>query len=198
MIAMLPLLLLGCGPKHLSSSPTADDYFPLGDGYSWSYAATFNGQSYPETRVSVAIEVDGAPVYVFLPAEDLSDDTAMVFSGSFGLGAYRREGGGVETANAMWREEVAGLSPSSFQHMLTLPPQVGEVAPFDTPSVDRSGGIIVQGYETVTVPAGTFEDCLRIELGEDSYAWLAPGVGLVKWVLVTGRVEELESFTFAR
>ena len=57
--------------------------------------------------------------------------------------------------------------------------------------------MVVEALEEVTVPAGTFADCVRVHLGEESYAWLAPGVGLVRWVYLTGRVEELRDYSLS-
>ena len=190
----LTLMFLGCGPKH--TTPTAVDWFPMAEGSSWSYAATFNGNSYSETRVSLPVRLsDGEEAWVFVELDQVGSDIASVFTGSFGLGAYRRGAAGLETADAYYLEDVSALASGDFQPMLTLPPRSGERIDWDTSSVDRGGGIKVEGYESVTVPAGTFEGCVKLSLGQESYAWLAPDVGLVRWVLVTGRVEELESFT---
>lgn len=45
--------------------------------------------------------------------------------------------------------------------------------------------------QKVTVPAGTFDNCakIRIESTYDSYAWYAPGVGLIKRFGVDGLLE---------
>lgn len=58
----------------------------------------------------------------------------------------------------------------------------------------------VVGPETVTVPAGTFA-CLRLDQREvwetvthEGSVWLARGVGTVKRVYVTGRLEVLTAF----
>ena len=95
-------------------------------------------------------------------------------------------------------EPMAGspgtTSTAGLQPMLALPPVVGGSVIPNTTSVDRAGGWTVEAIESLTVPAGTFDDCARIGLGGDSKAWLCPGVGLVKWIFVTGRVEELSAW----
>jgi hypothetical protein len=50
--------------------------------------------------------------------------------------------------------------------------------------------IAIEAVENVTVPVGTFTNCIRFhktQLGDDSpnpnwYEWMAPGLGMVKWV----------------
>lgn len=202
---MLTLLLLACGPKTpapaaatepgagLSAAPSDPDadWFPLVDGALWTYQATFEGREYHETRAAVEVSIAGESAWVFLPLDEA--DNPIVFSSMFGLGAYRRTGAGVETAPAFWLADIEGLSGEDFQPLLRLPPEVGQRVTWGA-NGDRAWGLEVLGYEALELPAGRFEDCLKIQLGEDSYAWLAPGVGLVKWALVTGRVEELEDF----
>ena len=61
-------------------------------------------------------------------------------------------------------------------------------------------GQVVALNESVTVPAGTFTDCVRtkewslLEPG-DEYKWYAKGVGVVKEEATDGTVAELLSIT---
>jgi len=193
MRAFLPLLCsvaIGCGPKKPSSAaPT--DFFPLVAGATWTYEGSFNGRSSIETRQAMPVQVGGQPAWVFLLEDELGDDVADTFSTMIGLGAYRRTRGGLESADLTWRSDLHQLSLDDFHPMLTLPPVVGAREEAVTRSVDRAGGWTVSAIEDVTVPAGAFTGCARLDLGQGSQAWLCPGVGLVKWVFVTGRVEEL-------
>ena len=62
--------------------------------------------------------------------------------------------------------------------------------------------IEVEGFEDIEVPAGKFQECLKIRIktkwdsGKEyvEYVWLAKGVGLVKWKKATGRLDELLYF----
>ncbi len=202
---MLTLLLLACGPKGAATAAIADpgaglspspsvadaDWFPLSDGALWTYEAHFEGQVYRDTRAAVEVTIGGESAWVFLPLDEA--DNPIIFSGMFGLGAYRLGGAGLETAPAFWLADIEALSGADFQPMLSLPPELGQRVEWGA-SGSRAYGLEVLGYEALDLPAGHFEDCLKIRLGEDSFAWLAPGVGLVKWVLVTGRVEELAAY----
>ncbi|MCP4808575.1 MAG: hypothetical protein GY913_35385 [Proteobacteria bacterium] len=189
------LLLLSCGPKKLS---TPGDVFPIVEGARYHYVATFNGMEFQETRVVVPIELgDGSAAWGFVEEEEIGDDVVSLFTGHFGLGVYRSTGSMVETADAFWGDDAEHLSASSWQPMLSLPPEPGASITLDTDSPDRGGAITVLEYGDITVPAGTFTACAHIDLGQKgSSAWLCPGIGLVKWTLVTGRVEELASYSF--
>ena len=184
------LFLSACGPKKPVSYGEAD-WFPLVEEASWTYRGSFNGRSNEEVRYASTVETSGRPAWIFMEEVDRNDDVAGTFTSMVGLGAYRRTAEGVETADLSWRGDAQGLDEGSFQPMLRLPPVVGDRIVPTTTSVDRSGGWTVAGMESVTVPAGTFQDCARLDLGQGSEAWFCPDVGLVKWVFVTGRVEEL-------
>lgn len=198
LFVLLPLTF-ACGPKsgRLGADGGAD-YFPVPAGASWDYVAHFNGMEFHETRLLVPADVGGVDAFVFVDAAEKNEPVISTFTGMFGLGAYHLGPEGLETWDAFWMSDVDALKPDDRQLMLALPPQLGSSITLNTDSPDRSRPITVEAFEAVTVPAGTFEDCVRIHLGDDSYAWLAPGVGLVKWVLLTGRVEELEAFSFPK
>ena len=187
----LTVLLASCGPRR--PVPIQQDLFPLIEGATWTYQAAFNGGSVVEEKVCVREDTADGMAWVFLDAADTDKETATVYSNMFGLGVYRSTAHGIETADAFWREEVNDVSASDFQPMLTLPPGPGTTVEWQTGHVDRSS-ITVVGWESVTVPAGTFEPALHLDLGGKGHAWLAPGVGLVRWELVTGRIEELQSW----
>lgn len=185
------LLLLACGPKKTGAAP--DDYFPLIEGTKYHYVATFNGMDFAETRVAMNVGLgDGSEGWAFVEEDEIGDSVAGAFTGNFGLGLYRNTGSAVETIEAFWLSEADQRDKSQWQTMLDLPLTPGASVKMDTDSPDRSGAITVVGFETVTVPAGTYSNCAHLDLGQEgSEAWLCPGVGLVKWVLVTGRVEQL-------
>jgi hypothetical protein len=193
-LLLIVLSSVACGPKK-PLAPTSTEYFPLAEGARWTYRGSFQGRESIETRHAVPTEIAGRAGWLFLLEEDLDASVAETLSPMFGLGAYRRTASGIETADLMWRSDLKALTDEAFQPMLQLPPVVGAQVVPDTNLVDRSGGWTVAGYENITVPAGSFRECARVELGSDSRAWLCPGVGLVKWVFVTGRVEELTEWS---
>ncbi len=194
LLLLAPLFALACGPKKPSPAASTD-FFPLVDGASWTYQGTFKDHSSLETKFAVRDKSGAFDTWIFLLDEDLDADAAAdTFTTMIGLGAYRRTQTGLETADLSWRDELQNLQDSAFEPMVGLPPQVGASVIPETRSVDRAGGWTVEAIESVTVPAGTFEDCARLGLGQGSQAWLCPGVGLTKWVFVTGRVEELTAW----
>lgn len=194
MFLLVPLLVLGCGPKT-SSAKAAPNYFPVAEGARWTYRGTFNARIDHETDVAVPFTVDGQQAWMFVDEGDLGDGAAMPFAEMFGLGAYIVRPDGVLTADLMWANEATNLHIGDFQQMLALPPQVGAKIASQSDSPDRSGGWTVAEIGTVELGIGTFRDCARLDLGQGSFAWLCPDIGLVKWQFVTGRVEELEAWS---
>lgn len=192
-------IIVACGPKAVTEGPgaSAADYLPLTPGAVWSYEAVFNGRTMAEDRTVIELDTVSGPAFAFVEVDDVGDRNIHTFTGSFGLGAYRLDGDDVLTADAGWQDDFSSLTVSDFEPMLP-PLQIGQQITYDTPSLDRSGTITVEAFEDVTVPAGTFPRSVRLHLGKESYAWLAPGVGLVKWVYVTGREESLTAFTPAQ
>lgn len=196
---MIWILLMACagGPGPRGVDPAAD-WFPLVEGGTWTYSATFNGRDMQETRVALPVEVDGVDAWAFFVDEDIGKDNAIVFSNMFGLGVYARGAEGLETLPAFWAGDIVNLTADDAQLLLALPPVKGAATNLNTSSPDRQGPFTVEGFEALRLPAGRFEGCARIDLGQDSKAWLAPGVGLVKWIFVTGRVEELATWDLPR
>ena len=77
-------------------------------------------------------------------------------------------------------------------------------SPGDAWKVDDWGTVKLEskGIE-VTVPAGTFQNCIKLKMVQDVgppqyfstwYLWTAPGVGGVKWIDPNGIVWELKSY----
>lgn len=186
----LLLLALACGPKTPTRSGPPD-YFPVAEGARWTVEGRFNGRTSTETSVAVPLTVEGSRFWAFIDEPDLHEGVASTFTEMVGLGAYQVLPDEVRTADLTWLADAGQLTNADFQPMLALPPVVGAQVASRSRSPDRSGGWKVAAMESVTVPAGTFHDCARLDLGQGSEAWLCPDVGLVKWVLVTGRVEEL-------
>ena len=197
---MLTWILVACGPRTAAveggPGSSVADYLPLTPGAVWSYEATFNGRAMSEDRTVIALDTAAGPAFAFVETADLGDseDSLYTFTGMFGLGAYQRDGDRILTADASWGREFAGLQAEDFEPLLPAL-QVGQQVTYRTSSPDRGRPVTVEGFEEITVPAGTFPNAVRLHLGEGSYAWLAPGVGLVKWVYLTGREEALTGYT---
>ncbi len=173
------------------------DYFPLGQGDTWTYDSevTSEGDSWQET---VTKTVSGTETIKGVEAAVLTED-----DGDYSL--YTSDDNGV-TLYAEHNVKDSGWERLEYDPPLNLLP--GEIyvgltkSSSATLTYTTSDGLsltgtysvelTVEGIEDVTVPAGTFEDCLRVRFtGErassdgnsETFAfttWLAKGVGDVK------------------
>ena len=117
-------------------------------------------------------------------------------------GANTRLALGIDTLDCFWKAELAGLAPARAQRFLKLPPVAGATTTLVSSDGDPRKKVTVEGFETIKVPAGTFDKCARIRINTTwrsgtkytARIWLAPGIGLVKWIKNTGRVEELAAY----
>lgn len=96
---------------------------------------------------------------------------------------YDDEGNFVDHESA-WRTGVDGAKPGL---MMSATPLLGSRYHQETaPEIAMDRGENVSLSETVETPAGTFENCLRVEEStplepdELEYKWYAPGIGLVR------------------
>lgn len=201
-----------------SQAPAPDDFFPLGTGLSWRYQVTRAFKSRTDraafSEVNLQrVDFDGLEATVRRTGED-----NHYYVARRGDGVYR-----------VAKRNVAQTAPRKDKAprlILPLPPRVGatwsshsqpyalrRIHPYED-SLTRGVGFdmtyqLVADDDTVEVPAGRFEHCLRVEGSAQlsiysdarrgyqeipirTTEWYAPGVGLVKLV----REEPLDTDVF--
>ncbi|RKZ67759.1 MAG: hypothetical protein DRQ48_09390 [Gammaproteobacteria bacterium] len=202
---LLTLFLVGCSEK-----PVGSDYFPLNKGWSWKYRVTTEYSNEDESNLDwITIENLGK--------EEFSGKSYFVRRTDTGIDYYHNY-----DEQGIYREGLRTLVESEprldrdRRYILKSPLEIGtewreisrpllllRVYPFRV----RAGKTaqvpityrIASMTETVTVPAGTFENCIKV-MAEGSFTtytdaisgeteiplsieeWYAPGVGLVKQV----------------
>ncbi len=180
------------------------DYFPLIEGAEYEFLGTFNGKEYTDVNIVKTTTTDsGLTIFYFARKADAAKDNAIVATSSFGLGAYVREKDKLLTCEAFWSRDLAKVTADMKQTLLALPLKEKAEQKFTANRGTQARRTVVAGKEDVTVPAGTFKGCWKIDL-EDVWTekaetssgtvWLAPDVGMVKWKRATGRIDELVSF----
>jgi len=181
------LILLGCSKsdKSTQSKPPAEpNYFPTSVGSHWIYE--------DEEGDSMLIESVANGTYRSLPVTIMKktyqpplDDNPVLYDTLFVW----------ETKNqvTIFEKEVWMYLDSTIYHIfedsvgqtiLNYPLEVGKKWSYYD-NEDWEIHVEVLSKETVSTPAGIFEDCYRIfyywELDRDRhYRWFAPGVGMVK------------------
>ncbi len=175
---------------------------PLVAGARFEMAGEFRGTKQTSTLELQAMTVEGMKVFYFMDLEASETLVATVF----GMGAFLAKPDGIHTADVLNVRGVAELAPEAFARMLALPVKVGDKASVKAPEKQfvppKEETYTVAAIESVTVPAGTFDNCVRLTIDtnidgerESSTVWLAPGVGVVKLARATGRVDELVKYT---
>lgn len=128
--------------------------------------------------------------YMGQRADDATETLAQDF---LCRGAFQKGADGVLFVEAKDLADLDRDSPGPRQVLLRLPPRQGW-----STRLTYNGGASTQllritAFESITVPAGTFDNCARIRLepekGHDPARtfWLAPGVGVVMMIGDDGR-----------
>ncbi len=196
----LAVLTLFCGLQAFGE-PKFVDYLPLENGAAFHYRGYFRGNTSESIRVMQSHTTEhGISGFHFTDPESGSEFSLMMsFAGFWGMGIIIREN---DTLKIIPHDVSADTKPTPI-----LPDklEVGNHSVFMN-GVGRPHVVSVVGFEAVTTPAGTFENCLKIRVAEvmtdnsqssdvnSTYLWFAKNVGIVKQHYKTGRVDELASY----
>jgi len=161
---VVAVLLLG----HLGIGLAAD-FFPLKIGQTMTYTVTYgSGGPLPTTQTAKVTGVTAIfpnKIYYNLDFKEGGEYRTLQFR---------------STATALYRYKGFGLEYMPWQNAAT-----GTSWTY----VDEEGNTVeatVEAVESVTVPAGTYDGCLKIHSrvpaisNSDVYNWIKPGVGLIK------------------
>lgn len=190
-----------------ASAQVAADYIPLDGDMKYAYKASFQRVSTGEAAtekfsvISKNVIRGGKKITYFIEEQALNKDVAMLDVNMIGLGAYEKGPDGLYTYDCTWLKDLEKIPPK--RPHLFLP---NELTPGSSVRVVSDTGsqifvFTVVGFERITVPAGVFEDALKVSVkqlrpdgrADESFAWFAKNVGLIKRIRDTGRVEELVS-----
>lgn len=184
-----------------SDTSTSTAFLPLVPGSRYEYKAVFRGRDL--TTVTVLRQLPGLHKDLFYFVDDDKDkDNPLISSANIGEGVYSLRADGIYTGVATFLNDAQKVEPKSMQLLLALPPKVNAKATVMVdPDQNWRREFVVTGIETMKVPAGTFNGCVHITFTtlsndepETAQAWLAPGVGMVRWIRASGRVDELVSY----
>lgn len=182
-LVLLLSLVAGCSDRVLFRA--GSNYFPLNQGRSWKYLAgnetvyvAVRGDTAILNRLCIQVDRNFAPEYYLASPDEVRRLIVTT----------RSRPGGEDTVEFR------------FGIVYYLPPLLGNRYQdrFDTTLISGPDTIAfvhildvrVSGVEALTVPAGSFEDCYRLEFSEviisgdttvnNWVEWLAPDVGLIK------------------
>jgi hypothetical protein len=212
-VGMLVLVLFVSATRARGSDVELEkkSYLPLIAGSVYSYDATFEKK---QTRASITVKsLKKGKIEAFYFLEEGQTTNVIIGTGIFAEGICIRQTEGLAVVHCFWEDDVKNVNfEKDAVLILKDAPEKGQSVECHIPPVAQQGHectmrITVDGTEDVTVPAGTFKDCLKIKVEEicspgkqgdaityTGWVWLAKGVGVVKWVRTTGRVELLTAF----
>lgn len=201
------------GPSPGNEKPIADieRYFPDEVGLKWTYRGTVADQvqrvaTYTNiAEVKRTAEIGGVQVKVFTESNQANEGPAesYFFRDRNGITYYGGEPTTpLETAIVPYRViRFPVIMRKAFPQIDKS--GIGFGRDLDSDGKDEESDIIAQitaiGFETITVPAGTFKDCLKlqgvmtlqitlssnnkvVQMLDSTTNWFAPGVGLIKGV----------------
>lgn len=190
-----------CDPSRSDFSTTSTNpYFPIAGGLQWLYEGEESGE---EVRLCITVlagteEVAGVTTRILEEREwhdgELVEVSRNFFAATsdetvcyFGEAVDVYEGGAIVSHEGAWRADDPGTAPGII---MPAEPRPGVRFQMElAPGIAEDEGKVV-GIGPVTVPAGRFEDAIRVREvnpldGEKDYKLYAAGVGLV----VDGSVE---------
>jgi hypothetical protein len=187
-LVLLGLLLMpGCKSDNDNGGYRIAEYYPLGQGDTWTYR---NSEGSRQDTVAGTETIDGVQA-VKVQRDDGSYILVTNTNGITQYKEYQQENGGWEQMVyspplSISSSEMSVGDRHTFRSTMTYSDSGGFT---DTATV--SGETTLEGFEDVTVPAGTFSQCLKLKttltftFPEGSFTievtvFLAKGVGEVK------------------
>jgi len=181
----------------------ASIYFPLVDGAIYTYRCLFSGKESMQKIKLMSLDLPAAPkTYYFIDDADQNTYNPIIGCETFGLGSYFYEKGMLYTIESFQKNDLSKIDYSQRQLLLPACLSEGKTVKLIGRKSDPLITITITGFEDITVPAGTFKNCALIKRHDRwksgaeyfGYVWLAKNVGVVKWRMGTGRIEELVSY----
>lgn len=182
----------------ISACSSGPSYYPLDARYSWTYRITFESDDPEQQSRSRPLEA----AVRNLPPADYQGTTTTSQVSSVGTSHSTRiiaeSGAGVQILAQQGIKDTEPKAVASPQYILRYPMRVGtewvdEGEPRFAPGDAMVQGVSrIDGFEAVTVPAGSYADAAKVVFeGSDSYgagditihatSWFAPRVGLVRY-----------------
>lgn len=195
-LALLPLL----AAPAVQGADSADSYFPLKQGISWTYEIVSDQHPTQEVTVTNLTPREIKGTKVTLRKSQAGGPARYYLVGSDDYGIFRFGEQKSETA------EPEVITPKDYY--IKNPATTG--TNWDTTAKMGSDQVTIKvtiegTSDSVSVPAGTYKECLKIKhvggnqdksLTLEAYEWYAPEVGLVKSLVTVNRVGKDRKKTF--
>ena len=186
----------------------AGDYLPLRAGAKHTYAGVYQRRDSETlsrdvyTILTKSVTKEGTDVFYFVEEEQSNATVQGLAVNMIGLGAYSKGPEGIYTYDCPWNQDLVKIPPKRPKLFMRSSLRLGDTVKIMSDDRSNAYEYTVLAFEDLTVPAGRFEKALKIGMkmlyadgnSEESFAWFGSGVGLIKRIRSTGRVEELLSY----
>jgi hypothetical protein len=137
----------------------------------------------------------------FIREADVDKGFSIIGSNMIGLGVYSGGAEGIYTHESYYLGDLGKVSGRKSHLLFRGTLKEGDSLRIASDDTGMTLVVTVMEFSAVSVPAGTFKDCIKVHIKEvwpnktyDGYTWFARGAGMVKWVRSTGRVDVLVSY----
>jgi len=176
-------------------------YFPLKKGtikhyYVSHIAKTGTIKDKDDTSICQSLVIKGREIFYFEEGCN-SDDTVITGSQSFCAGAfYYSKSGAFYFSPLFWKYEIKKANLNYFEPL--FPAKISLNTPYKYQDGEEKKKYLFKKFEDVIIGKRTYRHCLKLivihnwptERYTDT-VWFQNGLGVVKWLRSTGRLEEL-------
>jgi hypothetical protein len=178
-----------------------EEYFPLKEHAIYIYHMQFDG-------VAGGVKIDEidscifkihqlAGINVYYIDRHTDEQETIIGTNAFCFGAFYFDQGQFMYAPVFWRSELEESKPGSYAPLFSATSYTNTF--YQSVEDTKTVKYVFTGFENVQIKSKVYPDCLKLEMTEiwpdkkyTSTAWFMKGVGMVKWIRYTGRVEELK------
>jgi hypothetical protein len=188
-------------PEKPKQSFSFEEYFPLKEHAVLIYHVQFDGVAggakvnEDDSCIFKIHKLEGIDVYYI--DRHTNDEETIIGTNAFCFGAFYFNNGQFMFTPAFWRDELEESKPKDYSTLFPKTSYTGTI--YESVEGSKTIKYKFTGFENVKIKDRTYPGCLKLEMTEiwpdtvyTATAWFMKGVGMVKWIRYTGRIEELK------
>lgn len=197
------LVFLSVTANYLFGQSIAfEKYFPLKNGTIQHYTVSHitETDTLPDndnTAVCRSLMVKGKEIFFFDDNNNNGDDTTLISSESFCSGVFYYSKGAFVFSPIDWKYDVKKANLDYFESL--FPATVSLNTTYKYQNRDEKKSYVFKKWEDVVIKNKLYKHCLKLIVIHDwptkqyiDTVWFQKGVGVVKWLRSTGRLEEIK------
>jgi hypothetical protein len=185
----------------LGQKVSLQEYFPLKNGvarlfYVSHITATDTLQDDNDSSICKSLLIKGKEVFYFDHSLN-SGDTTIIGAASFCDGVFYYDNGRFIFSPLFWKYELKEANLDYFETLFPVKVSFGIVYKYQDGKEKRKYKF--NGFENVYIKGKHYKDCLKLTITQDwktsqyiDTVWFFKGIGVVKWLRGTGRLEEIK------